>query len=150
MRRPSKAVWKATWKAFSGAFPRTVQRRRPLPVGSRPVNAVQTHSSAAASFGKRPRAWTAVRLRALTLSTTFPLRMTSRIGTSKEGNGTLSSTPVSVRCRPFTDCGSKVPAVSRDTFTSTGPTSVSAVFERVPFREPPLFRPAASCVSWPT
>ena len=59
----------------------------------------------------------------------------------------LLDATLSRRCRFFTSCGSKVPAVSRGTFTSTGPTSVSTVFERVPFRELPLFRPAASCLS---
>ncbi|MER6016346.1 hypothetical protein [Streptomyces bluensis] len=36
VRRPSKAIW----KAFRGAFQRIVQRRRPLPVGSRLISAM--------------------------------------------------------------------------------------------------------------
>ncbi|WKK24657.1 MFS transporter [Streptomyces olivoreticuli] len=36
VRRPSKAIW----KAFSGAFQRIVQRRWPLPVGSRLISAM--------------------------------------------------------------------------------------------------------------
>lgn len=47
--------------------------------------------------------------------------------------------------RPPTICGPKVPAVSRGTCTSTGPTSLSTVFARVPLRLLPLFFPAGSC-----
>jgi hypothetical protein len=39
----------------------------------------------------------------------------------------------------------KLPAVSRGTFTSTGPTSVSTVLDRLPLRLLPLFFPAGSC-----
>ncbi|MCH0564945.1 hypothetical protein I3F60_11905 [Streptomyces sp. MUM 136J] len=49
-------------QGFSGAFQRIVQRRRPLPVGSRLIIAMQTHFNAAASEGKRPRARTALRM----------------------------------------------------------------------------------------
>lgn len=45
------------------------------------------------------------------------------------------------------DSGSKLPATSRGTLTSTGPTSVSTVFARVPLRLLPLFFPAGSCFS---
>jgi len=60
-----------------------VHRRRPAPVGSRLINAKYTHFSAAVSFGKCPRARTALRIRALTLSIAFVLQMTLRISTSK-------------------------------------------------------------------
>lgn len=64
-----------------------------------------------------------------------------------DSESTIPSTPVRRGCRFLTIGGSKVPAVSRGTFTSTGPTSVSTVFERVPFRLLPLFLPVASCFS---
>lgn len=64
-----------------------------------------------------------------------------------DNDSTISSTPVRRRCRFLTICGSKLPAVSRGTFTSTGPTSVSTVLARVPLRLLPLFFPAGSCFS---
>ena len=42
------------------------------------------HFNAAASLGKCPRARTALRMRALTLSIAFVLQMTLRISTSKD------------------------------------------------------------------
>ena len=42
-------------------------------------------------------------------------------------DNTISSTPVSRRCRFFTICGSNVAPVSRGTSISTGPISVSTV-----------------------
>ena len=51
---------------------------------------------------------------------------------------TISSTPVSRRCRFLTICGSKVPSRSRGTSISTWPVlSVSTVFGRVPLRTLP-------------
>lgn len=49
------------------------------------------HLRAAASLGKCPRARTALRMRALTLSIAFVLQMTLRISTSKERKGTNSA-----------------------------------------------------------
>ena len=64
-------------------------------------------------------------------------------------DNTISSTPVSRRCRFFTICGSNVDPVSRGTSISTGPISVSTVLVRVPLREFPLPRPDTSCFSYP-
>jgi hypothetical protein len=61
-------------------------------------------------------------------------------------DNTISSTPVSRRCRYFTICGSNVDPVSRGTSISTGPISVSTVLVRVPLREFPLPRPDTSCL----
>jgi hypothetical protein len=61
---------------------------------------------------------------------------------------TISSTPVSRRCRFFTICGSNVPARSRGTSIPTGPVlPVSTVFGLVPFRTfpRPAPWPAGSC-----
>ena len=60
---------------------------------------------------------------------------------------TISSIPVSRRCRLRTIFGSKLDSVSLGTSISTGPISVSTVFERVPLRELPLPRPAGSFFS---
>lgn len=49
------------------------------------------HFNAATSLGKCPRARTALRMRALTLSIAFVLRMTLRIPTWKERKGTNSA-----------------------------------------------------------
>lgn len=62
---------------------------------------------------------------------------------------TISSIPVSRRCRFFTVWGSNVDPVSLGTSISTGPISVSTVFERVPLRELPLPRPEISCFPYP-
>jgi hypothetical protein len=62
-------------------------------------------------------------------------------------DSTISSTPVNRRCRFFTICGSKLASVSRGTSISTGPISVSTVFDRTPLREFPRFRPTGSCLS---
>lgn len=62
-------------------------------------------------------------------------------------DNTISSTPVSRRCRFFTICGSNVDPVSRGTSISTGPISVMTVLVRVPLREFPLPRPDTSCLS---
>lgn len=64
-----------------------------------------------------------------------------------DSDSTISSTPVRRHCRFLTICGSNVPATSRGTFTSTGPTSVSTVLARLPLRLLPLFRPSGSCLS---
>lgn len=64
-------------------------------------------------------------------------------------DNTISSTPVSRRCRLRTICGSNVEPVFRGTSISTGPISVSTVFVRVPLREFPLPRPDTSCFSYP-
>ena len=77
--RSSTAISKAFW----GAFQRMVRRRRPLPVGSSAISAMQTHFSAACSLGKCPRARTALRMRALTHSIALVEQMTLRISTSK-------------------------------------------------------------------
>lgn len=92
--RPSKAIW----NAFNGAFQRMVHRRRPVPVGSRLINAMYTHLRAAASFGKCPRARTALRIRALTLSIAFVEQMTLRISTS---NAEQCSKPVGERWEAY-------------------------------------------------
>jgi hypothetical protein len=60
---------------------------------------------------------------------------------------TISSTPPRRRCRLRTNCGSNVPARSRGTSISTGPTSVITVLARVPLRELSPLRPAESCLS---
>lgn len=52
-------------------------------------------------------------------------------------------------CRVLTMTGSNVPATSRKSLVSAGPTSVSTVFARVPSRLLPLPRPSASCFSCP-
>ena len=44
-------------------------------------------------------------------------------------------------------CGSNEASVSRGTSISTGPISVSTVFDRTPLRELPWFRPTGSCLS---
>jgi hypothetical protein len=63
---------------------------------------------------------------------------------------TISSTPVSRRCRFFTICGSNVPARSRGTSICTWPVaSVSTVFALVPFRTFPDSVPARPCFSCP-
>jgi len=62
--RPSNVIS----KAFSAAFHRLDQRWRAVPLGSRLMMARYTHFKAAASVGKCPRALTALRIRALTLS----------------------------------------------------------------------------------
>jgi hypothetical protein len=53
-------------------------------------------------------------------------------------DNTISSTPVSRRCRFFTICRQNVAPVSRGTSISTGPISVGTVFVRVSLREFPL------------
>ena len=60
---------------------------------------------------------------------------------------TMSSTPVSRRCRLATIFGSKLASRSRGTLISTGPVSVSTVLARWPLRELPPFRPAGSFFS---
>lgn len=62
--RPSKVIS----KAFRTTFHRMAQRRRPVPVGSSAMTAMYTQLRAACSLGKRRRARTALRMRALTLS----------------------------------------------------------------------------------
>ena len=52
-------------KALRAAFHRLVHRLRPFPVGSRLMIARYRHLSAACSVGKWPRAFTALRSRAL-------------------------------------------------------------------------------------
>lgn len=54
---------------------------------------MQMHLRAAASSGKFPRARTALRVRALTLSIRFVLRMILRISTSKERKGRSQPRP---------------------------------------------------------
>lgn len=51
------------------------------------------------------------------------------------------------RCRLRTVCGSKLLSRSRDTSMSTGPISVSTVFERVPLRVLPWLRPSMAYFS---
>ena len=60
---------------------------------------------------------------------------------------TIESTPSKRRWRLRTVCGSKLLSRSRGTSISTGPISVSTVFDRVPLRELPWLRPAAACFS---
>lgn len=62
-------------------------------------------------------------------------------------DNTTSSMPVNRRCLLRTIFGSNDDSVSRGTSISTGPTSVSTVFDLVPFRELPLPLPAGSCLS---
>ena len=64
-----------------------------------------------------------------------------------DSDTTRSSTPPSRRERLGTIVGVKVPSRSRGTAMSTGPTSVSNVLPRLPLREFPPLRPAASCLS---
>jgi len=59
---------------------------------------------------------------------------------------TRSSTPDNRRWRFATITGSNADSRSRDTSISTGPASVTNVFDRVPFREFPPLRPAGSCL----
>ncbi len=61
-----------------------VHRLRPLPVGSRLINALYTHLRAA-SVGKCLRTRTALRIRALTDSMAFVEQLTLRISTSNVG-----------------------------------------------------------------
>jgi hypothetical protein len=58
-----------------------------------------------------------------------------------------SLNPSSRDCPLRTMRGSKLPARSRGTANSTGPTSVSSRFEVLPLREFPDPRPAGSCLS---
>ena len=78
-------------KALRAAFHRLVQRLRPLPVGSRLLSARYRHLRAACSVGKWPRAFTALRSRALTDSIAFVVQMTVRISRSNRRNGTNSA-----------------------------------------------------------
>jgi hypothetical protein len=64
-----------------------------------------------------------------------------------DSESTISSTPVSRRCRFLTMAGSKEPSRSRCTSIPTGPMSVSTVLDRVPLRELPPSLPAGSCLS---
>lgn len=63
------------------------------------------------------------------------------------GEVTISPTPVRRFCRFLTISGSKEPSWSRGTAVSTGPTSVSAVLERLPLRELSPSLPAGPCLS---
>lgn len=56
-----------------------------------------------------------------------------------------SSTPDIRRCRFLTIFGSNDPSRSRGTSSSTSPTSVSTVFDLVPFLELPVLRPSTAC-----
>jgi hypothetical protein len=56
-------------------------------------------------------------------------------------------TPASRRCRLRATCGSNEPSRSRGTSISTGPMSVSTVFDRVPLREFPRLRQDRACHS---
>src|ERR1700704_5751307 len=85
--RPGKAML----KAFSAGFQRFVQRCRPFPVGSRLMIARDTHLRAAVSVGKCPRALTALRILALTLSIALVVYIIVRISLSKDKNGTNSA-----------------------------------------------------------
>jgi hypothetical protein len=91
--RPSKAMS----KAFSAAFQRLVQRRRPRPVGSRLTTVNYRCLSAACSLGKWPRALTERRNRALRLSMALVVAITVRISVSKARNGTNSAQACSHR-----------------------------------------------------
>ncbi len=72
-----------------------------------------------------------------------------------EGSGlpvdsTISSTPVSRRCRFLTICRSKLPSRSRGTSIPTCPVaSVSTVFERFPLRTLPVSLTTGPFLSWP-
>lgn len=119
--RPSKAIW----NAFNGAFQRMVHRRRPAPVGSRLIKAMYTHFNAACSVGKWPRARTALRIRALTLSIAFVEQMTLRISTSKDKKGTNSAQAFS---HSLTMAGYFLPQASANSRNrSVAASSVAAV-----------------------
>lgn len=98
---------------------------QPLPVGSRPISAMQTHLSAAVSFGKCPRARTALRVRAFTLSIAFVEQMTSRIPTSKESRGT---NPAQASDHSFTIAGHFRPHAS---WSSGNRSSAASAFGAV-------------------
>ncbi|GGP90320.1 hypothetical protein GCM10010278_80970 [Streptomyces melanogenes] len=72
-------------------FQRVVHRLRHFPVGSRLMTAMQTHFNAAASEGKWPRARTARRMRAFTLSIAWVVHTILRISASNCRNGTNSA-----------------------------------------------------------
>jgi Tautomerase enzyme len=84
LRRPSKVMS----KAFRAAFHRLVQRWWPRPVGSRLMIARYRHLSAACSVGKWPRAFTALRNRALIDSIALVVQMTVLISRSNRRKGT--------------------------------------------------------------
>ena len=73
------------------AFQRRVQRRRPSPVESRLIKAHVHPRERGVLVGKWPRARTALRMRALTLSMAFGLQMTSRISPSQARRDELGS-----------------------------------------------------------
>lgn len=77
--------------AFRAAFQRVIQRFWPVPVGSRAMTAMWMHLRAACSLGKCPRARTARRMRAFTLSMALVEQMTRRISGSKPRKGTNSA-----------------------------------------------------------
>src|SRR5262249_10803937 len=98
---------------------------RPLPVGSRLIRAMYTHLRAAASFGKCPRARTALRMRALTDSMAFVEQMTLRISTSNDRNGTNSA---QASDHSFTIAGYFLPQASENSMNrSIAASSVGAV-----------------------
>ena len=78
-------------KAFRAAFHRFVHLLRPFPAGSRLLIARYRHFRAACSVGKWPRAFTALRSRALIDSIAFVVQMTVLISRSNRRNGTNSA-----------------------------------------------------------
>ena len=58
---------------------------------------------------------------------------------------TSSSTPDRCRWRFLTIRGSNDPSRSHGTSSSTSPTSVNTLFERLPLRELPRLRPSGAC-----
>ena len=86
---------------------------------------MNTHLSAACSFGKCPRARTALRIRAFTDSIALVEQMTLRISTSKARNGTNSAQAFSHR---RTIAGYFFPQVSANSRNrSVAASSVTAV-----------------------
>ena len=67
--------------------------------------------------------------------------------TLADSESTISSTPVSRRCRFLTMVGPKESSRSRGTSISTGPMSVSTVLDRVALRELPPSLPAGTRLS---
>lgn len=119
--RPSKAIA----IAFSVGFHVVAQRARPRPLGSRERVTRYRHFSAAAPFGKCPRALMVRRHLALSNSIALMLRMMRRISTSQSRKGTNSA---QASCHRFVIAGYWAPRfASNSANRSRAAASVGAV-----------------------
>lgn len=84
--------------AFSAGFHLIIQRALPPPVGSSERVTRYKHFNAACSFGKCPRARTALRYLALIDSIALVVQITRRISTSYSRNGTNSAQELRQSC----------------------------------------------------